>query len=276
MGIEAEQTQKESIDLQAIADSELVEQVDEEQKEPIQLSDTEQKAHDQGWRPIEEFKGPEDNWKTAKEYVRDGEWIEKLNSLKGQIDSQKKSFDDRLDNSNKLHEARRKSEIKTLKSEQRDAVLDSNTTKFDSAQEQIDELETQTVDDKTVVQVVDPTMAAWEEKNPWINDKSDFKKRPIAQDVWGEFRRLNPKATTQQCLDHVDAKLNEVFPTNNENPRRNQPNTMENNRKPSKQKSKGLTMADLTPQEKQDWNQFGSIMFTEEKFLKTVADTRTK
>ena len=89
--------------------------------EPLQLNDVEQKAYDQGWRPQEDFDGPEDNWKTAKEYVKDGEWLGKIRDLNQKIDNQQKDFDSRLENTNKLNEARRQSEISDLKSKQREA-----------------------------------------------------------------------------------------------------------------------------------------------------------
>jgi hypothetical protein len=89
----------------------------------------------------------------------------------------------------------------------------------------------------------------------------------------------NPKATAQQALEHVDGRIgkSKLFATNKEiNPRRNQPNVTENNQRPAKRQSKELSMADLTVAETNQWNQFGSTMFTEKEFLKTVKDTRVK
>lgn len=279
METEAEQAQEESIDLEQVVANESMDQENIDQDEAPQLSGTEQKAHDQGWRPLEEFNGPEDNWKTAKEYVRDGEWIDKLNDLKGQFDTQKKQFDERLDNSNKLHEARRKAEIKTLKSEQRDLLLTTDTDEYDLKQKEIDalegELESQPSESKASEPQKDAVISEWEAKNPWINDDND-ERTPVTQTIWNSYLQKNPTATTQQAIAHVDDCLSKLYPVNNNNPRRDQPNTTENNKRPARRQSKSLTMNDLTSGERQEWNQFGSIMFTEEQFLKTVLDTRTK
>ena len=87
MGIEAEETiQEENIDLAALANAEDQEVVIEEESK---LSETEQKAFDQGWRPQADFEGPEDNWKTAKEYVRDGEFLATIRELNQKVDNQK-------------------------------------------------------------------------------------------------------------------------------------------------------------------------------------------
>jgi len=135
MGIEAEETiQEENIDLAALANAEDQEVVIEEESK---LSETEQKAFDQGWRPQADFEGPEDNWKTAKEYVRDGEFLATIRELNQKVDNQKADFDQRLQNSNKLHEARRLKEISDLETQKRDAVRTSDTEAYDDAEEQI-------------------------------------------------------------------------------------------------------------------------------------------
>lgn len=266
---------EQEIDLQALANQEQEAEVEQEE-EVQQMSELEQKAFDQGWRPQEEFKGPEDNWKTAKEYVRDGEWIEKLNELKGDISKQQRDFDQRLENTNKLNEARRQAKIKKLKSEQRDAVDMSDTDAYDKAQAGIEELEKGIVETTAPQQQgKDPVITEWETKNPWINEQGNDKS-VYAVGVWNNYVQANPSATTQQALAHVDSKIAALFPATNSNPRRQQPNTTENTSRRPSSKNKSLSMSDLTASERQDYDMFGSDMFTEAEFLKTVADTRAK
>lgn len=273
MGIEEE------INLEALANEE---NQDQEQQEENQLSDFEKKQFDEGWRPLEDFNGPEENWKTAKEFHRDGEWIDKLNNLKSQIDTQQQQFDSRLENSNRLHKARKQSEIKALKAEQREAVLVSDAVKYDLTQEQIDELENQKIDENPSNSPKDPSIAAWETKNPWINDNND-ERVPVTQAIWNSYIQQNPAATTQQAIAHIDDRLGKLYPANNNNPRRDQPNTTENNRRPSKRQGNSLSMSDLSTDERQEWDLYGSQMFLdkngnpdEKLFLKTIADTRKK
>lgn len=275
MGIEASETENtENIDLEALAAQESEQQNEPGQQEEVQLSEVEQKAFDQGWRPEEEFEGPKEKWKSAKEYIRDGEYLDTIKQLNQRIDRQEADFKQRLENSNKLHEARRQNEIDKLRQEQRNAVDAQDTDAFDAAQTQIDELEKETLDETVVSK--DPDVAAWEAKNPWINDNSNFTKRPAAQALWSEYLANNPGATTTQALTHVDGKMSELFPdAPNTNLRRNQPNTTETNAKRGKAKGKKLSMSDLTPDERQEWNMYGTMMFkTEEAFLKAVEDTR--
>lgn len=272
MGIE----EQESVDLnQIVADEAATEEHNEpEQQEDdaVDLSPIEQKAYDQGWRQQEEFKGPEENWKTAKEFVKDGEWLDKLKEKDARLDRLEHDFNERLNNTNKLHEARRQSEIKKLKVDQRNAVDQADTEAYDTAQEQISELEKES---QPVVEqpVKDTSVADWEAKNPWINDSSN-EKAPVAQALWSRYLQQNPTATTQQALAHVDDRINKLYPTDTSNPRRSQPNTTETPRKVSR-KGKAVTMGDLTNDERQEWNQYGSMMFkTEAAFLKAVTDAR--
>jgi len=282
MALEAEQNQdqEENIDLNALAQQggDQDNQLEEQQEEAVELTAIEQKAFDQGWRPEDDFEGDKDNWKTAKEYVKDGEWIGKINDLNRKFDDQQRQFDERLSNANKLSDARRKSEIDALRKEQKTAVSMADEDAYDAAQSKIDVIEQQTQDEATSAtpqQNKDPVIAAWEAKNPWINDISNVK-TAVTQGIWNSFIQQNPAATNQQALAHVDTELNKLYPTEyNSNPRRNQPNSTENNQRKAKRTNKDLTMSDLTNDEMQEWNKFGKQIFkTEKAFLKTVKDTR--
>ena len=275
MGIEAEETnQEENIDLTALANA-GDQGVAVVEVEELQLNGTEQKAYDQGWRPKDDFEGPEDNWKSAKEYVRDGEFLATIKDLHQKVDSQKVDFDQRLENSNKLHEARKAREISDLKAQQRDAVMTSDTESYDDAQKQIEKLEEAPVEVKKS-QTVDPVISEWESKNAWINDLTD-ERTPVAQGIWNQYIAKNPTASNAQAIAHIDERMGVLYPTKNSNPRRNQQNTNETPTNRSRKSSKSLTMGDLTQDEKSEWTMFGQSMFKNEAaFLSAVKDARVK
>jgi len=256
MDIEAEASiEEESIDLVALAnagDQEESIKVDE-----VQLSDTEQKAFDQGWRPKEDFEGPEDNWKSAREYVRDGEFLATIKDLNQRMDKQGRDFDTRLENSNKLHEARRKKEISELEDEMLSAVRTSDTEAYKEAKGKKTELEKE--ENTANTETNDPAPSArpvvddWLAKNKWINDKSD--KADFANDTWNGYVQRNPNSSDDEALAHVNAQLTKFYPVNNVNHRRDQQNTNETITKRGKKGSKALTMSDLTQDEKNQWVQ---------------------
>ena len=278
MGIEHQddEQQEQAIDLNQIVADEAVavnEEV-EQQEEVNKMSPLEQQAFDQGWRPQDDFKGDQDNWKTPKESIKDGEWLAKLKEKDQLLDRIEENFNKQIADTNKLHEARRQAEIKKLKVDQRDAVDAADTEAYDKAQEQIAELE-KAPEQVEQQPVKDVSVTEWEAKNPWINDSND-EKTPVAQAIWNSYLQKNKGATTQQALAHVDDRISKLYPTNNSNPRRDQPNTTETPRKVSR-KGKALTMGDLTNDERQEWSTFGASIFkTESAFLKAVVNARKK
>lgn len=241
----------------------------------LKLTDLEQKAYDKGWRPKEQFDGPEDKFKTAKEYIRDGEWLQKLKESSQRVERLEREFNERLENTNKLHEARRIAEIAALKKKQREAVDVADSDAYDETQRQIDELESQKLPAPASQQNsnIDPLITDWISKNPWINDKDDDR-TVVAMGALQVFQSANPNATIQQAIDHVESRVNKLFRP--QNPRRDQPNMTEHGRRPSQRQGKGLTMSDLTNDERREWDMFGKSMFkTEEAFLKAVKDSRS-
>ena len=247
---------------------------EEEHEELPELDPIEQKAWDQGWRPQDEFEGNPDNWKTAGEYNLYGEMQEHVREAKAETRRKEAEFDSRIENLNKLHEAQKTSAINDLKAQQRQAVEEANTEEFDRLQGQIDEH--QTVDQTPVVPIQDPLIKAWEDKNPWVNDPEDEKGQQAI--ALYNIAAARPGATIKSALDYADEQLAKLYPTETPtNPRREMPTMTEQSARPSgrRGRSKELTMDDLTASERNEWQQFGSIMFTSEKdYLKAVADAR--
>ncbi len=265
-------------DQQNIANQDLdgqnQDQLDNNQNLP-ELSPMEQKAFDQGWRPKEEFEGSEDNWKTAKEYVRDGEWMDKLKQVEQRMERERNEFDQRLDNANKLQEARRKQELDTLKKKQREAVDLADTDAFDEASRQIDELSAQSVPEvKNQQPAMDPLITQYVNDNPWINDPND-NRTIIAMGALQAYQGANPSASIQDAINHVNSKVNELTAPNN--PRRQQPNANEHSRRQTRSQNRELTMNDLTNEERSEWASFGKTLFkTEKAYLAAVKDARGK
>tara|TARA_R110002167_G_scaffold337372_1_gene544855 strand:+ start:925 stop:1779 length:855 start_codon:yes stop_codon:yes gene_type:complete len=263
-------------DNQGIDDSQSIDNSQGDNEPEYNFSPSEQKAFDQGWRPQEEFEGEEGNWKTAKEYNRDGEWMDKLKQSNQRIERMEQDFNSRLENSNKLHEARRAKELGDLKKQQREAVDMADTDAYDDASRKIDELESQPAIAKPTQEQpqLDPLVAQYVQDNPWINDPNDDRSI-IASGALQAFQAANPNASIQDAIDHVDSKVKKL--TANTNPRRAQPNTSENSRRQPRAASRELSMNDLTNDERSEWSSYGRTLFkTEKAFLAAVKDARSK
>ncbi len=253
----------------------------DEQQEEIQLTATEQEAFAGGWTNKDDFTskgGDPERWKTAHEYISFGNIKKQLDSTKSQMDQMKRSFDDRLDGVNKIHHAQMEAKIKSLKSQQRQAVDEADTEKYDRAQAEIENIETAAkteTETETSTQTKDPAITAWEAKNSWINDTNDHRSQ-MAIGLFNGYTSSNKNATVQQALDYVDQHMS--LNKTSTNPRRDAPTSSERSTQTNKSRGRQLTMSDLTQEEKSLWNNAGFDLWGNDKkaFLQSVKDVRGK
>lgn len=243
-------------------------------QEELNLSPIEQKAWNQGWRPQDQFEGNPDNWKTPEAYVLYGEMQEEIRAAKAESRRKEAEFEARIANLNKLHEAQTAAAIADLKAKQRQAVEEADSDEYDRLQTQIDQHEKASVTQTVPVQK-DPEIAAWEARNPWIDEPGN-EKAAVAQSLWS-VAASKPGATAKSALDYVDAQLAKLYQDEiPSNPRRDMPTMTEQSKRPQgRQRGRELTMNDLTSEEREQWTKFGHMMFKDQKeFLKAVADGR--
>lgn len=235
--------------------------------EETTLSPIEKEAMEMGWKPKEQFLeegGNEEVWSSAREYVKYGKLQQANKDLHDKIDRIGKGFDRRVEELNKLHKAQMDAKLSELRNQQRTAVENADTEAYDHAQKQIDDLQKD-------VKSSDPLIAEWESNNPWIYDPNN-PKTFAANGIFSSFMATNPGATTEQALEHLDKKMAETFP--DVNPRRETAPTTEASA-PTRKK-RGLTMSDLTPDERDLWRNAGTALFNndEKVFLKACEDAR--
>ena len=96
-----------------------------------------------GWRPKDEWEGPEGEWRSAEVFNERGVWIDKLKQNNKRIDELENNFEHRLENVNKLHTMQLESQKADLERQRKEAVESGDTDSFDNIQGQIDNLNTQ-------------------------------------------------------------------------------------------------------------------------------------
>lgn len=245
---------------------------EEQQEEQPDLSPAEQKAWDDGWRPEDQFGGNPENWKTAGEYNLYGEMQTQVRDAKAETRRAQNDMDSRIADLNKLHSAQQEAAINDLKAQQRVAVEEADTAKYDQLQARIEN----TAVAEPIAPQVDPTIADWNNANAWINDGSD---KALQAQSFYQIAANKPGATAQSALAYVDEQIGKLYPEQQTpiNPRREMPSMAEQSKQPRQRQRAGkeLTMNDLTSQEAREYELFGKEMFNDEKqFLKAVADAR--
>ena len=229
-----------------------------------------------------------DDWVNAKHFNEKGRLISQARKL----ETLEKTFDSRINNVKVLYDAH----LRTLKAENAqllqakkeavtygdyDAVqrIDAQLMENAVSQVSINQAAQQVSAPQQTPQADLEKEAAWERENQWINTQDpaspEFGKAVYTRNLYAQLLQQYPTSTADERIQAVNQALAQKFPA--------APKVNENRTKPAMTDTKTsthakggkLTMADLTPDERSQWNAFGKSMFgTESAFLQAVADTR--
>lgn len=234
-------------------------EVGQEDQEEVQLSALQKEAQAMGHTSKEDFVangGDPDRWKTEHEYVSYGKLQARLDKQNHKMDDMSNKFDQRVEGLNKIHQQQMDAKIKSLRDEQRNAVEERDTDRFDKAEKEIEELSAQKVEDKpNETSTKDDAILAWEDKNPWINDPNDPKSQ-MTTGLWNGYVKANPNASVSEALNYVDKQLEAMSPPQH-NQRRDNVNTTERGNQTQRTKGKVTSIKQLSPEWQQEWARTG-------------------
>lgn len=257
----------------------------------------EKEAREQGWVPKDEFRGPEDQWRDAEEFLERGKQInpilrkhneelkaraerteKKLEELTTQIQEQRKTFDEYMTHRDKVLEAEYSRKLKVLQKEMRSAVAEGDVDRFDEIQEEIKAVESTKPEPPTQkddgdggkpsgpAPEEDPVMQEWLSKNNWYAKNAEMR---AAADAYGAgLRVMQPALTGEQFLDAVSEQIQKMYPDQFTNPKKKVGSGVEPaGAGPSE--SGGDSYEDLPPDAKQICDRFvAEKLMTREQYVK--------
>ena len=217
------------------------------------------KASKGGWKPIEEWEGPKEDWVDARDFNIRGEFIGKLREAHDQI----KNTDDRIANLNAFHDAQMKQTIADLTAQKKEAILNGDAELVDKLHGQIANVAPQ---QQQPVHQSDTLLDTWNANNTWVLE--DTPKASRAKEIYAREVTI-PGRTMAQVLSAVNADMEKNFPTTTKVAQ------SEGGSRPKGAKSvtKALTMSDITPEEA-NLRSFNSKWSDDKVFLKAIADSR--
>lgn len=203
----------------------------------------ERRARMQGWKPLEEFGGPRDQWRSAEDYLAraDNEMPllrSRLRAFEGRI----AALDRRLaesgevigDMSERLRSADERA-IKRARAEleakRREAVQSADTEAFDAAEQELAELEESRQKPRGTngaapagqgansAPLPPPEVLAWAKENPWFH--SDPALRSAATAAHVALLSSEPTLSLAENLDKVSRTMAALHPDRVRAPRRN-------------------------------------------------------
>jgi hypothetical protein len=191
----------------------------------------EAKAIEMGWRPKEEWDGPEEEFIDAKEFVRRQPLFEKIESQSKAIKQLAQAFDALKTHHTKVKETEYQRALTSLKAAKREALRDGETDRALAYEEKIDEVEQQKAEFDAEAQKVQvpqepqahPDFVAWKQKNNWYSKDSELREFADSYGTTLARKGLAPG----EVLDAVAKQVRKAFPEKFTNPNRERAGSVE-------------------------------------------------
>jgi len=239
-------------------------------EDSVQTEDTrdyEAEAKAQGWAPEEEWRGKPEDFKSAEQFIKDGESIPAI--LKSKVDKLEGRVEELLESNKKFNEfsqrslekERKEKEklISQLEEARKQAITEGDGEAFDRADRQINDLR----NDNQPPQGLDPVAKKWLDANPWYETNAK-----LAIHADGLADRLVAQGYTGQAyFDELTKQVREAFPEEFGNRNRSKPSSVES-ATPSSPSSK-RTFDSLPADAKEAYAQFKRDIpgFTKAQFV---------
>lgn len=229
--------------------------------------DYESKARADGWAPKEDWKGDPEKWKTAEQFVHDGEEIASI--MKSKIERLESKLDSALQTNKKFNEFTQRAldkerkekdkAIAELEKAKAQAITDGDGVAAIQAEKQIDELKVEAPPE----QQLDPLAQSWLNDNAWYQQNQ---KLTVYADGLADML-VAQGYTGKAYFDELTKQVKETFPEDFGNKNRNKPNTVESGHEAVD--TGGKTFDKLPKEAKDAFQQFKRDIpgFTKEQFL---------
>jgi len=201
----------------------------------------ETKALEMGWRPKEEFDGPEEDFIDAKEFVRRKPLFDKIETQSKEIKAVRKAIEALKEHYSQREEAAVNSALRKLKEARKEAIENADGTNFEAIDTEIKRVEAEQVRLKQIQEVdtqpeIHPEFNAWTNRNPWYSEVGYM--RNWADDFGTKLHRANPELTPSQVLKKVEEAVRKEFPQKFTNPNKANAPDVENGKTGSRGSSK--------------------------------------
>lgn len=236
----------------------MTEEVNQENTEQVnEPSPIEQRALDMGWRPKEEWDGPEEDFIDAKEFVRRQPLFDKIDQTTKALKELKKGHEALLQHHLKVKETEYNRAIETLKNQRKQALRDGEGDMVVAIEERMEQLEEQKKEavDTLKEQRAEPGLP--EEAQQWVNRnkwyENDRAMKAVADSVASEYRLkvMAGEMTPADVLHLMEREVRKEFPHKFRAPVSNKQSTVEapsrgGSRSSSASLTDGMSEQDLT------------------------------
>jgi hypothetical protein len=211
--------------------SDDIEQVEVEAEAP-EPTEAEAKARRQGWRPKDEYRGPEDKWVDAEAFLKRSD--EELPIMRERLRRQDRELADLKSTVTKFAEHHAKVEkiayeraLAETKQKRREALAIGDADGFEAAEERLAELKEvkPAATQKEAAADIAPEVQTWVKANPWFQSEPRLAK--YAETVCAELQTEDPTRDLSEILKEVTKEVKTRFPEKFANAKRAEPPAVE-------------------------------------------------
>jgi hypothetical protein len=178
-----------------------------------------ERAKGEGWTPLEEFKGDPADWKSAEQFVRDGEMFGRISASQKKIqyhlDEKIRGITEQLQGQSKQTVADKIAYFTQLK---REAYTSGDIAQGEKLEEEIYKLKETNIqqnDTKKPQEEFSPAVLAFVDRNrDWFNDATpdNAAMATYAQRTERELARQFPHWTEERCLQETERYVKNRYP----------------------------------------------------------------
>ncbi len=188
---------------------------------------TQLKAIEQGWKPKDQYEGPEEDFIDAPEFVRRGELFTKIAAQNNELKAVKRALEEFKRDQSKAKAADLDRNMKHLKHAQRQAMLEGEPEKAFQYEDQLEYVraEKERVEREAaqpVAQQLNPEFVAWEAQNKWYTNDDVMRG---AADALG-FKLAEQGMAPGDVLKQVAATIRKEFAHKFPTPKAERPNAV--------------------------------------------------
>jgi protein-arginine kinase activator protein McsA len=224
----------------------------------------------QGWTDQENYKGDPERYKTAKQFIDDGNkhatiLKERNKKLVDQVSEMQSTMTQLVEDQNKQKEKAVKKAIDELKVQKAEAINESDGEKVNQIDEEIDQLKEEAKPEPKTNAEFDH----WLTENKWYD--TDLELKGEANMLAKAYIDAGSFKTMQEVYKAVTRKIKREFPDRFENPNKKEPSAMSEGSHTKTSSKAGKSYSDLPKDAKTACDRFIKTIpnFTAEKYLAT-------
>lgn len=241
----------------------------EQQAAPAALTEIEQRASSQGWRPKDEWDGDPDLWRPAKEFIDRGELFKKIDDQNRTIKEFKKTLEELAKHHSRVQKVEYERALADLKAQKKEALNEGDADAVVDLDEKLALVREAQKEASQPVQVaqgpaeVNPVFTAWIDRNGWYDSNKAM--RAYADRLGNELGSQGGMSPTD-ILSQIEREVKKEFAHKFNNPNRDKPGSVEGSTNKGPKSKETFTLSD---EERRVMQKFIKVVpgMTEEKYV---------